>query len=434
MERLQTLPLPGLEPGALRGGRVDHGGAGDGRGRRIGADHDPVPRRGYRRLLQSKLRPRGRSGRKGVAVVEDRAAQDLARAEMAAEAGPRAERLRGRGEELDSDIEDAGWQEVPGRREPVAPLDILARDAVDREREPLSRVRLFDGPVVHLRLTHPDRLPRRQKLEGVSGTHAPAPERPGHDRSDAFDREHPIDGKPRGARFLTPRGLSRGLVERHKERVQSFSRDGREGNDRDAAEEGRLEQFLHLGPHDAERFGIHQVRLGERHDAAPDPEQVHDGEMLARLRHHPLVGRDHEEHEIDPGRSREHVLHEALVPGHVHDGDPSPGGKRPVRESQIDGDAALLLFLETVGVDAGEAADERRLAVIDVPRGSDHDRTHEGRVARRGRGGSRLRGPGASPRSVHSRGRGGRCGRPSSPSAPRGPRGSGLRRRGDRWP
>src|SRR3989454_8057198 len=37
------------------------------------------------------------------------------------------------------------------------------------------------------------------------------------------------------------------------------------------------------------------------------------------LRHDPFVGRDHEQGDVDPGRAREHIAHEPLVPGHVHE-------------------------------------------------------------------------------------------------------------------
>ncbi len=47
-----------------------------------------------------------------------------------------------------------------------------------------------------------------------------------------------------------------------------------------------------------------------------------------------------------------------------------------MREAQIDGDAAALLFLQAVGVDAGERFDQRGLAVIDVAGGADNDVLH----------------------------------------------------------
>jgi len=41
-----------------------------------------------------------------------------------------------------------------------------------------------------------------------------------------------------------------------------------------------------------------------------------------------------------------------------------------VRKAEVDADPALLLFLEAIGVDAGERPDQRGLAVVDVTGGS----------------------------------------------------------------
>ena len=82
------------------------------------------------------------------------------------------------------------------------------------------------------------------------------------------------------------------------------------------------DQFLDLQPHQAEDVGIHQVRLGERDDAARDAEQAADVEMLARLRLDRFVGGDHEQHQVDAADAGQHVLDEALVPGHVDEAQP----------------------------------------------------------------------------------------------------------------
>jgi hypothetical protein len=88
--------------------------------------------------------------------------------------------------------------------------------------------------------------------------------------------------------------------------------------------------------------------------------------VLARLRHHRFVGGHDQHDEIDAAGAGEHVLHEPLVPGHVDEGhvDPLDAG---VREAEIDGDAARLLFLQPVGIGSGQGAHQGALPVIDVP-------------------------------------------------------------------
>ena len=118
-----------------------------------------------------------------------------------------------------------------------------------------------------------------------------------------------------------------------------------------------------------------------------EPQQVHDGEVLARLRHDAVVGGDHQHHEVDAGGAGQHVVHEALVARHVDEADDLAARARPVGEAEVDGDAARLLLLEAVGIDAGEPADQRGLAVIDVAGGADDhgaaSSSSRGRPARR---------------------------------------------------
>ena len=52
------------------------------------------------------------------------------------------------------------------------------------------------------------------------------------------------------------------------------------------------------------QLGIRRVDLGERDDAGRHVQQPADVEVLARLRHHRLVGRDDQHDEIDPAGAR----------------------------------------------------------------------------------------------------------------------------------
>ena len=81
--------------------------------------------------------------------------------------------------------------------------------------------------------------------------------------------------------------------------------------------------------------------------------------MLASLRFDGFSRRDDEQHDVDSGGSGQHVAHEALVSGDVHEPEPEVIGDVQVRETEVDGDAAPFLFREAVGIDAGERFDER---------------------------------------------------------------------------
>ncbi len=97
--------------------------------------------------------------------------------------------------------------------------------------------------------------------------------------------------------------------------------------------------------------------------------------MLARLRLDPLIRRNHQQHKINSSHAGQHVPHEALVPGYIDKAKPEPlairrliirGRQVHVREAEINGDAAPLLFLQPVGINSGERLHQCRLAVIDV--------------------------------------------------------------------
>ncbi len=204
MEGFEPGDVALREPRAFRRSRVHDRRARDRDCGGVGPDHDAIARGRRRGRLEAKLRPARFTRRKRVALEEDGAAQDLARAEVAAKAGARPQGLGGGREELEPDIEERGRAEAAGRRQPVAARDALARRPVDRERHPLPRLRLLDGGVVDLDLADADGLPGGKKLEGVPRAHRPAPEGAGHHGPDALDREHAVDRKARRPRRGPP--------------------------------------------------------------------------------------------------------------------------------------------------------------------------------------------------------------------------------------
>src|SRR5271166_2186234 len=64
-------------------------------------------------------------------------------------------------------------------------------------------------------------------------------------------------------------------------------------------------------------------------------------------------------------------MDELLVPGHVDETEDRSVGRGQVAEAEIDRNTPRLLLLEPVGVDSGEGAYKRRLAVVDMARRAD---------------------------------------------------------------
>src|SRR5581483_3789357 len=76
---------------------------------------------------------------------------------------------------------------------------------------------------------------------------------------------------------------------------------------------------------------------------------------------------------VDAGGAGQHVVHEALVARHVDETQLPAIAQVAVGIAEIDGDAARLLFLQAVGIDAGQRLHQRGLAVVDMAcRADDH--------------------------------------------------------------
>ncbi|KAG1255717.1 hypothetical protein G6F68_010133 [Rhizopus microsporus] len=80
---------------------------------------------------------------------------------------------------------------------------------------------------------------------------------------------------------------------------------------------GQQRGDLDLDPGDAR--GIHAVDLGQCHHAAIHAQQLQDRQVLAGLRHHPIVGSDHQQGDVDAGGAGHHRVHEAFVARHIHE-------------------------------------------------------------------------------------------------------------------
>src|SRR5581483_3558789 len=160
--------------------------------------------------------------------------------------------------------------------------------------------------------------------------------------------------------------------------VQSLSRHRRTGHHRRPSQRRPGQRLLDLCGDEFSPVALHEVALGEGHHAALHAQQVEDGQVLAGLGHHALVGGDYQKGKVDAADAGQHVLDEALVSWHVDDTDFlgmrtvwARGHAQP-GEAQVDGHAPGLLLLQPVRVDARQRLHQGRLAVVDVPRRADY--------------------------------------------------------------
>ena len=236
---------------------------------------------------------------------------------------------------------------------------------------------------VHLQAAHPRAPAGGERHDLLAHREVARHERAGDHGAEALHREDPVDGQAEEA--------LRGAGGDSRARASSASRSAgspspvraetRTTGRPSRNEPGHELPHLELGERLAVRVG--DVALRERDEAARHAQEPADVEVLAGLGHDRLVGGHHQGDRVDAVRARQHVPHEPLVAGHVHEGGDDAFPELGVGEAEVDRDPALLLLLQAVGVGAGERAHEGALAVVDVAGGPD-DEGAQGRVSPRG--------------------------------------------------
>ena len=99
--------------------------------------------------------------------------------------------------------------------------------------------------------------------------------------------------------------------------------------------------------------------------------------MLGGLRLDAIIRSDHQHDAIDATSAGKHIAHEGMVAGNV---DQAELGllmlKTHRRKTQVDGDAAALLFRKPVSVGARQAKDKRCLSMIYMAGRAKDNRSH----------------------------------------------------------
>src|SRR5215470_17704280 len=194
---------------------------------------------------------------------------------------------------------------------------------------------------------------------------------PGHDRPRPLQREAPIDSEPKSSISTLTLECLRGRKQEGAQGLDPFTCCTRYRDQRNPCEAGCRNDPIDVCNHLGATLRRNEIRFGDRDHALGDAEQIDNREVLQRLRHDTVIRGYHEQREIDPGRSGQHIVKELLVSWHVDKAEHGAIRRRQIGKSEVDGDAARFLFLEAIGVDASQRAHKRRLAVVDVPRSAD---------------------------------------------------------------
>ncbi len=189
----------------------------------------------------------------------------------------------------------------------------------------------------------------------------------GQDGAETRHGEHPIDREAGSAAV----GSRWEALQERRERLDklrhSLAGTRRDGHCHGIGQRGAGQQRPSVGLHQSQPVGIvGQIRFGQDKDAAFDAQQPEDGGMLARLRHHAFVGGDHQQDSIHPADPGQHVLDEVAVPGDIDDPDGLALRQSQPGEAKVDRHLTFDFLAQSIGVDAGQGMDERRLAVVNV--------------------------------------------------------------------
>ena len=254
---------------------------------------------------------------------------------------------------------------------------------------------------VHVQAAHADaagrpaapranRRPRSRPETSVPVTTAPKPLH----RERAVDRQAD-DRRARAARDVAVASAASAAASSVEPLAASAPRPATMGA---PARKAAGDQLAHLERDELQRLGVGEVGLRQRDEPALDAEQPADVEVLARLRLHALVGGHDEQHGVDAARAGQHRCGRTARDRARRRRRARCRRPGTMREPELDRDAARLLFLQPVGIGAGQRFNERALAVIDVARGADDDGKHVFRqgTGRRHHGSAATRGLGSN--------------------------------------
>ena len=305
---------------------IHHHAAADGHHRRKHADDEAVSGQQQRRLPQHDARPAALARlQRGGAVQQPHLRLDLRRARMEMHRRAMLQRL-GRRQELQRAIDLRDGPKHPRRGQHHAARQFRRFDVGQIQRGALPGQRLLGG----LR-RRPAR--RARAAAGRSGTvRLPAPcatvpeiSVPVTTVPKPFTVKARSSGRRKCPAALFSGAARGGALQLPAQIVEPRAGHGTDRHHRRAFQKRTRHELLHLQPHQFQDVRVHQVGLGERHHAMRDSQQAADIEVLARLRLDGFVGRDDEQHQVDAAHAGQHVLDEALVPGHVHEAQPQLG-------------------------------------------------------------------------------------------------------------
>ncbi len=218
---------------------------------------------------------------------------------------------------FDAHVENAAGPAEIIQRDHVAAVNILNR--IQRQIQSRSRTgsACFHIAAMRLDVTNARRFPGRLDRHGLAAAQRAAVERAGDDRANSLQLEYSIHRQPRFADIGLRRCIRQYARERCFQFVEAAPADNRRWDDWRIGKRGLAQFFADRG--DSALLVLREINFRERDDGATDSKIGENLQMLFRLRHPAIVGRDDQQRQINRAHARDHILHEIFVARHVND-------------------------------------------------------------------------------------------------------------------
>ncbi|MNF72525.1 hypothetical protein D3C84_545050 [compost metagenome] len=379
---LQSLAAQGLQlcqafrgAAIARGGEgVEHAAAAEGALGGLVAQYQVIAMHRMGRGIQQQLRESAPAGGQAVALQQCYAAGDVLGAEVYMHRGPVGQLMGLAGKQAQVDIQPGGGRQERRGQQPVAAMQVLQGQAFAGEVEghALAGLGPFGQLVARMQATHPHLAAGRAEDQFIAHLHLPGKGGAGHHHARTGDAEGAVDGQAEVALGTAPDNASGFSQQGLAQRFDTLAAGAGHGEDGGVRERARGQQGSHFGASLCDARGRYAVGFGQGHQGAADAKQFGDGQVLAGLWHHAVVGGDHQQQQVDAAGAGQHVVDEAFVAGHVDEGGGLAVAQVGVEVAEVDGDAALTLGRAAVAFLAGEGFEEGCLAVVDMACGADY--------------------------------------------------------------
>ena len=293
---------------------------------------------------------------------------------------PFSEGMRRRREKLEPQGHHPGRLPVTEGHHLLPTLDLVASETDQVHGDALTRFHRLALHPVDVEPAHPRAIPAGHDHDLGSDLETSPQRCSGHHRSGAGQAENPIHSFAKRPVIHLPRAGRTRLGDQHAAKlVETTARDRGHRHDRCIGKRSRGEELLELFGGKLGQFVVHHVDLRQGHGSAGNTHESDHLEVLAGLGHDPLIRGNHEQGEVDPGGAGDHGVNQTLVARdidevelHVVGGD--------LGKPEVDGDASIPFFGQSIAIGPGQGLHEGRLAVIDVAGGSKDNMLHPAMV------------------------------------------------------